>query len=89
MLFGAHTEQVLLGITLEIRLVQFVRGDDSANMAVLYFDRTIPLSAASLWFFRASVSTTVTISTSPQTSLSLASASSAIFNLQFTTLRST
>jgi len=48
---GAHTEQVLLGISLEVRLARFGWGPRSQDMAALYFDRTIRLSPASFWLF--------------------------------------
>lgn len=47
---GARTEQVLLGLSLEVR---FGWGADSSSMAVLYFDRTVQLTATSCWFFGA------------------------------------
>lgn len=48
---GAHTEQVLLGFPLEVRLARFGWGPRSSEMASTYFDRTIRLSAASFWVF--------------------------------------
>lgn len=48
---GAHTEQVLLGIPLEVRLSRFGWGPRSEDMAALYFDRTIRVTAASFWIF--------------------------------------
>lgn len=48
---GAHTEQVLLGIPLEVRLSRFGWGPRSEEMAALYFDRTIRVTAASFWLF--------------------------------------
>lgn len=48
---GAHTEQVLLGIPLEVRLSRFGWGPRSGEMAATYFDRTIQISSASLWLF--------------------------------------
>lgn len=48
---GAHTEQILLGIPLEVRLGRFGWGVRSQEMAALYFDRTIRTTAASFWFF--------------------------------------
>lgn len=48
---GAHTEQVLLGIPLEVRLARFGWGPRSAEMAATYFDRTVVSSAASFWLF--------------------------------------
>jgi hypothetical protein len=47
---GAHTEQVLLNIPLEVRKARFGWGPNSPMEAV-YFDRSIRLSAASSWFF--------------------------------------
>ena len=41
---GAHTEQVLLGIPLEVRLARFGWGPNSQEMANLYFDRTIQIN---------------------------------------------
>lgn len=48
---GAHTEQVLLGIPLEVRLSRFGWGPRSDEMASTYFDRTIRVTAASFWLF--------------------------------------
>jgi site-specific recombinase XerD len=50
---GAHTEQVLLGWPLEVRLARFGWRCSSHEMASLYFDRTIRSTAASSWFFGA------------------------------------
>jgi hypothetical protein len=47
---GAHTEQVLLNIPLEVRKARFGWGPNSPMEAV-YFDRSIRMSAASSWFF--------------------------------------
>lgn len=46
---GAHTEQVLLGIKIEMRLARFGWGPRSDEIAALYFDRTMRVSAASFW----------------------------------------
>lgn len=48
---GAHTEQVLLGIPMEVRMARFGWGPRSQEMAFTYFDRTIRLSSASFWLF--------------------------------------
>lgn len=48
---GAHTEHVLLGIPLEVRLARFGWAASSQDMAALYFDRTLRSTAASFWFF--------------------------------------
>lgn len=48
---GAHTEQVLLGIPLEVRLARFGWAATSQEMAALYFDRTLRTTAASYRFF--------------------------------------
>ena len=48
---GSHTEQVLMGFPLEARLARFGWGPSSAEMANLYFDRTLQVSAASFWLF--------------------------------------
>lgn len=48
---GSHTEQILLGFPLEVRLERFGWGPRSQEMAALYFDRTIKTTAASFWFF--------------------------------------
>ena len=48
---GAHTEQVLLGIPLDVRLSRFGWGPRSGEMANTYFDRTIQTTAASYWGF--------------------------------------
>lgn len=48
---GSHTEQVLMGIPLEVRLARFGWGPRSEEMAALYFDRTMRLSTASFWIF--------------------------------------
>ena len=48
---GSHTEQVLLGVPLEVRLARFGWGKDSDDMAAMYFDRTLRTTAASFWFF--------------------------------------
>lgn len=48
---GSHTEQVLLGIPLEVRLARFGWAAASQEMAALYFDRTLRTTAASFWFF--------------------------------------
>lgn len=48
---GAHTEQVLLGIPLEVRLARFGWSPKSNDMPSTYFDRTIKLSPASYWVF--------------------------------------
>lgn len=48
---GVHIEQVLLGILLEIRMACFRWKHNGASMALLYFNRTINVSAASHWFF--------------------------------------
>jgi len=48
---GSHTEQVLLGFPLEVRLARFGWGPNSGDMAATYFDRTIMLSPASFWVF--------------------------------------
>jgi hypothetical protein len=50
---GAHTEQVLLGIPLPVRLARFGWAAGSDEMASLYFDRTLKTSAASHWYFGA------------------------------------
>lgn len=47
---GAHTEQVLLGVPLEVRKSRFGWAPNSPMEAV-YFDRSIRLSTASGWFF--------------------------------------
>jgi integrase len=49
---GAHTEQVLLGVPLEVRKARFGWAHNSA-MECIYFDRSIRLSTASTWFFGA------------------------------------
>jgi hypothetical protein len=48
---GAHTEQVLLGYPLAVRLARFGWAPGSEEMASLYFDRTLKTSSASHWFF--------------------------------------
>lgn len=49
---GAHTEQVLLGFPLEVRLARFGWAPSSGSeMAATYFDRSISLSPASFWVF--------------------------------------
>jgi len=48
---GAHTEQILLGFPMEVRLKRFGWRPRSQEMAALYFDRTIKTSTASFWFF--------------------------------------
>lgn len=47
---GAHTEQVLLGVPLEVRKARFGWAPKSPMEAV-YFDRSIPMSPDSAWFF--------------------------------------
>lgn len=49
---GAHTEKVLLRISLEVRIALFGCKPHSSAMAELYFYRTIHLSSAAHWFFR-------------------------------------
>jgi hypothetical protein len=44
---GAHTEQTLLGLPVEVRKARFGWGPDSDDMTSLYFDRQIVLSPAS------------------------------------------
>lgn len=61
---GSHTEQVLIGIPLEVRLARFGWGSRSQEMANLYFDRTIRLSAASFWIFGPPVAAPVTTASS-------------------------
>lgn len=51
---GAHTEQLLLVILLEVRLSLFSWVPRSQEMSALYFDRTIDTSPATFWFFGAS-----------------------------------
>lgn len=51
LLIGAHTEHLLFGIPLEVRLSRFGWGPRSHKMASLYFDRTITIIPASFWFF--------------------------------------
>ena len=46
---GSHTEQVVLGIPMEVRLSRFDWGPRSDEMASLYFDRTVRVSSASFW----------------------------------------
>lgn len=48
---GAHTEQILVDIRLEVCLARFVWGPNSQDMSSLYFDRTIKPTAASYRFF--------------------------------------
>lgn len=60
---GAHTEKVLLGIGLEIRLARFGWGPRSQEMAALYFDGTIRLSPSSFWLFGAPSDAVVPAST--------------------------
>lgn len=48
---GTHTEQVLVGIPLEVRLARFGWGPNSESITALYFDRTFRVSSASAWFF--------------------------------------
>ena len=48
---GAHTEQLLVGLPLEVRLARFGWGPNNQEMAALYFDRTIQVTASSYWFF--------------------------------------
>lgn len=48
---GAHTVQVLLGLPLEARMARFGWGPHSESMTRLYFDRTIRLDDAAIWFF--------------------------------------
>jgi hypothetical protein len=48
---GAHTEQTLLGLPVEVRKARFGWGPDSDDMTSLYFDRQIILSPASCWIF--------------------------------------
>lgn len=48
---GAHTEQVLVGIPLEVRMARFGWENSSQSMPSLYFDRAISVLAASFWFF--------------------------------------
>jgi hypothetical protein len=47
---GAHTEQVLLGVPVEVRKARFGWAPASPMEAV-YFDRSMCLSSASSWFF--------------------------------------
>ena len=47
----SHTEQVLMGFPLEARLACFGWGPSSAEMANLYFDRTLQVSPSSIWLF--------------------------------------
>lgn len=54
LMIGAHTEQVLLGIPLEVRLSHIGWGPRGQEMAALYIDRTITTSPASVWLFGAS-----------------------------------
>ena len=48
---GAHSEQVLVGIPIEVVLSRFRRGPRTDEMAALYFDSTIRVSSASFWIF--------------------------------------
>jgi hypothetical protein len=48
---GAHTEQTLLGLPVEVRKARFGWGPDSDGMTSLYFDQQIILSPASCWMF--------------------------------------
>jgi hypothetical protein len=48
---GAHTEQTLLGLPVEVRKARFGWGPDSDDMTSLYFDRQTTLSPASCWIF--------------------------------------
>ena len=50
---GSHTEMVLLGYPLEVRLARFGWKEPSSEMAALNFDRTLRSSASSLWGFGA------------------------------------
>lgn len=61
---GSHTEQVLLGIPLEVRLARFGWSSTSQEMASLYFDRTLRTTAASYWFF-ATVGSASSVVTTP------------------------
>lgn len=62
---GSHTEQVLLGFPLEVRLARFGWGPRSQDMATLYFDRTIRTSPASFWIFGPAVPTSAVAASSP------------------------
>lgn len=64
---GAHTEQVLLGIPLPVRMARFGWGKNSEEMATLYFDRTIRTSGASVWFFGAQYMSDAAVSSLPAT----------------------
>lgn len=55
MQIGSHTEQVMLGIPLEVCLSRFGWGPSSGRMAQVYFDRTILSSDASVGIFGAAV----------------------------------
>jgi hypothetical protein len=48
---GAHTDQTLLGLPVEVRKARFGWGPDSDDMTSLCFDRQIILSPASCWIF--------------------------------------
>lgn len=52
---GAHTDQLLIFIPLEERILMFGLGHDSNSMPKFYFDRTIRLTNSSYWFFGAPV----------------------------------
>ena len=45
MRIGAHTEQILVGVPVEVSMAGYGWGPNSQEMAVLYFDRSIEVSA--------------------------------------------
>lgn len=73
---GAHTEQVLLSITLPVRMALFGWGKSSDDMANLFFDRTIRTTGASVWFFGAQYLRTSRFTSLPST-VSIGSSSGA------------
>lgn len=64
---GAHSEQVLLGTPLPIRMARFGWGKSSEDMANIYFDPTIRTTGASVWFFGAHYLPTATVERLPRT----------------------
>lgn len=66
LLIGSHTEQILVGLTLEFRMARLGWGPRSQEMASLYFDRSLTSSAASYRLFgRSGCNPELTASTPP------------------------
>ena len=71
MRIGAQTEQILVGVPLEVRIARFGWGPNNQEMAALYFDRSIQVSAASYWLFGPGISSSISVPTTSTADLNV------------------